>query len=202
MRRFVSLFVVGLTVFVVMACNRTQPPAASALRPTSTIKDLMDSLVDPSADALWDSVATIVSAAGTEERQPKTPEEWANVRRRAISLVEATNLLIMEGRHVAKPGEKAENEEVELGPEEIEKLINGDRTSWINNAHALNDAAMVALKAIDAKNAMGLLDAGEGIDTACENCHLKYWYPLSKQAEKAKEGAASPKKFDTEKPKP
>jgi len=181
-------------MFVVVACNRTQPPPATSFRPTSTIKDLMDSLVDPSADALWESVATIVSAAGTEERQPKTPEQWADVRRRAISLVEATNLLIMEGRHVAKPGEKAENEEVELGPEEIEKLINEDRTTWVNNAHALNDAAMIALKAIDAKSASGLLDAGEGIDTACENCHLKYWYPLSKQAEKAKEGAGSVKK--------
>jgi hypothetical protein len=194
MRRFLSLFLVGVTVFVVVACNRTQPPPSSSFRPTSTIKDIMDSLVDPSADFLWDSVATIVSAAGTEERQPKTPEEWANVRRRAITLIEATNLLLMEGRHVAKPGEKAENEEVELGPEEIEALINGDRTSWIDFAHKLNDAAMVALKAIDAKNAAGLLDAGEGIDTACENCHLKYWYPLSKQAEKAKEGAGGVRK--------
>jgi len=189
-----SLFLVGVTVFVVVACNRTPPPPPSQFRPTSTIKDIMDSLVDPSADFLWDSVSTIVSAAGTEERQPKTPEEWANVRRRAITLIEATNLLIMEGRHVAKPGEKAENEEVELGPEEIEALIKGDRTSWVNFAHALNDATMLALKAIDAKSAPGLLDAGEGIDTACENCHLKYWYPLSKQAEKTKEGAGSVKK--------
>ena len=194
MRRFMSLFLVGVTVFVVVACNRTPPPPSSSFRPTSTIKDIMDALVDPSADVLWESVATIVSAAGTEERQPKTPEQWADVRRRAISLVEATNLLIMEGRHVAKPGEKAENEEVELGPAEIEALINGDRATWITNAHALNDAAMIALKAIDAKSASGLLDAGEGIDTACENCHLKYWYPLSKQAEKAKEGAGSVKK--------
>jgi hypothetical protein len=194
MQRFASLFLVSVIVFIGAACNRAQAPSPSSFRPTSTIKDLMDSLVDPSADTLWESVATTVSAAGVDEKQPKTPEEWADVRRRAISLVEATNLLIMEGRHVAKPGEKAENEEVELSPEEIEKLINGDRASWINNAHALNDAAMVALKAIDAKNVMGLLDAGEGIDTACENCHLKYWYPLSKQAEKAKEGAASPRK--------
>ncbi|MEP7310870.1 MAG: hypothetical protein ABJA98_35685 [Acidobacteriota bacterium] len=194
MRRFTLLFLVSSAVFVVVACSKTQAPPPSSFRPTSTIKDLMDSMVDPSADALWESVATIVSAAGTEERQPKTPEEWANVRRRAITLIEATNLLIMEGRHVAKPGEKAENEEVELGPEEIEKLINEDRTTWIKNAYALNDATMIALKAIDAKSASGLLDAGEGIDTACENCHLKYWYPLSKQAEKAKEGAGSVKK--------
>jgi hypothetical protein len=113
----------AVAIFLGVACNRSQPAQESPFRPTSTIKDIMDSEVDPSADALWESVATTVSAAGVDEKQPKTPEEWAEVRRRAITLIEATNLLIMEGRHVAKPGEKAENEEVELGPEEIEKLI-------------------------------------------------------------------------------
>src|SRR3954454_9613453 len=127
MRTFTYLLLVGTAVLVATACNKTQQASASAFRPTSTIKDLMDSVVDPSADALWESVATTVSAAGVAEHQPRTPEEWAAVRRRAVSLVEATNLLIMEGRHVAKPGEKAENEEVELGPEEIERLINADR---------------------------------------------------------------------------
>src|SRR3954470_3810416 len=124
MRNVTAFLLVGITAFAVAACSRTQAPPPSPFRPSSTIKDIMDSMVDPSADALWDSVATIVSAAGTEERQPKTPEEWANVRRRAITLIEATNVLLMEGRHVAKPGEKAENEQVELGPEEIEALIN------------------------------------------------------------------------------
>jgi hypothetical protein len=193
MRRLQWLFAFSVVAFVAAACSSTRP-TESPLRPTATIKDIMDSIVDPSADALWESVATIVSAAGIEERQPRTDEDWTNVRRRAIELVEATNLLIMEGRHVAKPGEKAENAEVELGPQEIEKLINDDRGAFINFAHGLHDAALVSLKSIDAKDAMGLLDAGEAVDTACENCHLKYWYPLSKQAEKAKEGAASPKK--------
>ena len=58
---------------------------------------------------------------------------------------------------------------------------------------ALPDAAVPALKATESRDPKALLDAGEGIDTACENCHLKYWYPLSKQAEKAKEGAGSVK---------
>jgi hypothetical protein len=39
------LFLVSSAVFVVVACNRTQPPPSSSFRPTSTIKDLMDSLV-------------------------------------------------------------------------------------------------------------------------------------------------------------
>ena len=194
MRRFMSLFLVGVTVFVVVACNRTPPPPSSSFRPTSTIKDIMDSLVDPSADVLWESVATIVSAAGVEERQPRTDEDWTNVHRRAIELVEATNLLTMEGRHVAKPGEKSENPGIELQPEEIEKLINADRQAWVTFAHGLHDAAMPALKATEDRNPEALLNAGEKIDTACENCHLRYWYPLDEQAQKAKEGAGSVRK--------
>ena len=198
MRRFHWLFLLTAAVFLVAACNSTpttvQAPAGPQFRLTASIKDIMDSIVDPSADVLWESVATIVSAKGTEERRPRTDEEWATVRRNAIRLVEATNLLVMEGRHVAKPGEKSENPGIELEPQQMEDLINKDRESFVKLAHALQEAGTVALAAIDAKNAEGLLDAGETIDTACENCHLKYWYPLSEQAEKAKSGAASPRK--------
>src|SRR5262245_43650331 len=109
MRRLTWLLLAGsVFVFGIVACSRAKPEPPP-FRPTATIKDIMDSMVDPSADVLWESVATIVSAAGTEERQPRTDEEWANVHRRAVELVEATNLLLIEGRHVAKPGEKSEN---------------------------------------------------------------------------------------------
>jgi hypothetical protein len=165
----------GASLVVVTACKARQPPVE--YRASTTVKDIMDSMVDPSADALWDSVATIVSASGTEERAPHTDEEWKNVRDHAIRLVEATNLLLIPDRHVAKPGEKAENPEVELAPEEIEKRINEDRASWINLAHGLHDAALPALKAAEARNPQALFDAGDQIDAACENCHQKYWYP-------------------------
>jgi len=185
----------GLCLLAVGACGTSKPAVPdSPLRPTLTIKEIMDSVVDPSADALWDAVATTVSAAGIDERKPQTDEEWANVRRHAVALMEATNLLLMEGRHVARPGEKAADPEVELGPEQIEILIAQDRDSFIKLAHGLYDATLPALKAIKDRNADALLDAGEGIDMACESCHLKYWYPASKQAEKAREGAASPRK--------
>jgi hypothetical protein len=194
MRKFACLSLAGVALFIVAACNRTQPPPPSPFRLTATIKDIMDSEVDPSADFLWESVATIVSANGIEEKRPKTDDDWKEVRRRAITLLEATNLLMMQGRAVAKPGEKSENPGIELGPEEIEKVIASDRTAWINFAHALHDAGMKAFAAIEAKNADGLLDAGEAIDTACENCHLKYWYPLDEQAKKAATGAGSVRK--------
>src|SRR5215467_14346254 len=153
------------------------PTSAADFRTTATIKDIMDSVVDPSADYIWDSVSTIVTRKGIDERRPRTDMEWKEVRRRAIALVEATNLLIMDGRKVAKPGEKSENPEVELGPDDIQSLIDADHASLVKFAHGLHDAGMKALAAIDKKDADALSDSGEAIDEACEQCHLKYWYP-------------------------
>jgi hypothetical protein len=153
------------------------PLGASEFRPMATIKDIMDSIVDPSSDYIWESVATIVTRKGTEERRPRTDEDWKEVRRRAVAMTEATNLLIMDGRLVARSGEKSENPGIELGPEEIKAIIDSDRASFIKFAHALQDAGVKTLAAIDKKDVEGLSDAGETIDEACEQCHLKYWYP-------------------------
>jgi len=159
------------------AATAATTDTASLYRPTSTIKDIMDSEVDPSADYMWDAVATIISSKGIEERQPRTPKEWAEIRRRAVTLVEATNLLVMPGRTVARPGEKSENPGIELSPEEINAILEKDRDTFVKHAHTLNDAASLMLKAIDEKNIMGISDAGAAIDEACESCHLIYWYP-------------------------
>ena len=178
MRTYLFLTLASVSLFLGSSCNRQpEPPKQPEYRVTGTIKDLMDSMVDPSADFLWDSVATTVSAKGIEDKAPHTDAEWAEVRRRAITLLEATNLLLMPGRHVAKPGEKADDPKVELAPEQIEQLINQDRKVWTDRAHALHDSAMASLKAIESKNAEELLNSGDGIDQACENCRLVYWYP-------------------------
>src|SRR5207247_1652641 len=123
------------------------------------------------------------SAKGVEEKFPRTDEEWKQVRRHAIMLLEATNLLQMPGRHVAKPGEKADDPKVELAPEKIEDMINKDHESFNKFARALHDATMDAFKAIEAKDKEALLNAGDGIDNACEKCHLEYWYPGEKAAQ-------------------
>src|SRR5205085_4597634 len=122
-------------------------------RVTATIKDLMDSEVDPSADFIWNSVSTMVTPQGSITKAPRNTEEWKEVRRRAITLLEATNLLIMPGRKVAKPGEKADNPKVESPPEEIEAMINKDRGSWNKHVQALFDSTLETLKTIDDKDA-------------------------------------------------
>jgi len=68
-------------------------------------QDLMQEIVDPSADVVWLSVTTVVNKDGIVETAPVSDEEWNAVRRGAIALVEAANLLQIPGRHVAAPGD-------------------------------------------------------------------------------------------------
>ena len=141
--------------------------------------------VDPSGDFLFESVAQIADEKGIREKAPETDEEWKDVRARAIILLEATTLLVMPGRKVAQPGEKSKNPAVELSPEQIQPLIDGDRLSFIRRAGVLQDAAAAVLKAADAKDKKALFDSLQQIDHACENCHLQYWYPNDERAKAA-----------------
>ena len=75
------------------------------------------------------------------------------------------------------PVKKSENPRIELQPETIQKMIAEDAATWTRLVDQLHDAAVPALKAIDAKNAKGLFDAGEHMEHACEACHQQYWYP-------------------------
>jgi len=177
MRIYSMLISAGVAALLCAGCKAQETPKESDYKLTTPIRDVMGLMVMPNADAIWNSVTTNVTDKGVEEKAPKTPEEWKAVRGAAITVMEATDLILMPGRRVAAPGEKEQDPNVNLSPEKIEALINSDRPTWIKMAHDLHDAMLPALKAIDAKDAMALSDAGAGIDKACEDCHLKYWYP-------------------------
>jgi hypothetical protein len=155
------------------------------LATAATIKDLMDAMVDPNAEYLFENIVEIVDEKGIIDKTPKTDEDWKEVRRRALMLFEAPNLLVAPGRKVGKPGEKAEYPEVELGPEQIQKLIDDDRDAFVRRARRLQDAAGLALKAIDARDKAALFAKLGDVDKACESCHLYYWYPNDKRAREA-----------------
>src|ERR1700728_4453385 len=80
----------------------------------SSIKELMESIIDPSADVLWGAVGTVVDREGIHESVPRTKEEWLDVRRAAVRIVEGGNLLIMPGRAAAPAGTRSETPGVEL----------------------------------------------------------------------------------------
>lgn len=155
------------------------PGAAEAaqFRLTATIEEVMRYMVDPAADSIWNAVVTEVTAAGVSEHAPETDAEWEALRGHAITLLEATNLLLMEGRLVAAPGSRSEMPGVDLEPEQIEALLAQDRGAWNAFVGGLHTTGTAVLAAIDSKNVDGLLVAGDELDLACENCHTRYWYP-------------------------
>jgi hypothetical protein len=177
MRNNLMLLSVCVAVLLGTGCKSQEPPKESEYKLTSPVRQIMGSMVMPNADVLWSAVSSNVTDKGIEEKAPKTEEEWKTVRSSAVTIMEASDLILIPGRHVASPGEKEQDANVNLAPEKIEALINADRASWVKMAHDMHDSVLPALKAIDAKDAMALSDAGAGIDKACEDCHLKYWYP-------------------------
>jgi cytochrome c556 len=166
-------------VVIACACGEAAPtPAANRIASTAaatTLQELMETRIDPAADTLWDSVAFIASQKGEEDRRPRTPAEWAAVRKAARSLIEAAAELQVPGRRVstlrASPGPG------ELSAPDIQHRIDGNFAAFAQRARVLQSAAQKALDAIDAKDADELMDAGGSIDTACEACHIVYWYP-------------------------
>jgi hypothetical protein len=161
-----------------VGCERSAPPAAAIappFLPKASIRELMDAEVDPSADALWDSVVITITAAGEQDHQPRTDEEWKAVRRSAIRLIESTNLLVMDGRRLAPAG--AAPVPGEPSTEVLQQRLDANRAAFDGFAQALRNVGLKALDAIDAKDANRLLEVGGEIDEACEACHLVYWYP-------------------------
>ena len=159
MRMVYWLFVISAALFIsgigfIVAGGRSAPRATSPLEapvttPVASVKQIMIGIVAPAAMVVFESVGTIVSAAGIEERAPKTDEDWAAVGSSAAALVESGNLLVTGDRAV-------------------------DREDWVKMSQALSEAGMLVLKATEAKSPDAVLAAGATVNETCDNCHRKY----------------------------
>ena len=175
--RAVLLAAAALLAACTGAAAPSEQPQAVGYTATATIEELMRHMVDPAADAIWESVVTDVTSEGIVEHVPETEDDWALLRGHALTLVESTNLLLMPGRPVAAAGSRSEMPGVDLEPEEIEALLAADRVAWTQFAAGLQASGLEVLAAVDGRDVDALLVAGDGLDLACENCHLRYWYP-------------------------
>jgi len=188
------LLLAGLAACTPETATDTQSP----YKITATIQDIMDAQVDPAADEIWNSVASIVTASGIEEKQPRTDDEWEALKLKAFLVIEGANLLVMPGRQVAPEGAALDPDELAgEKPEDIQKAMASNRSAWVQLAQGLHDAGLEVMDAIEAKSPEQLVEAGEKLDTACENCHSTFWYPnqppllrdYDAPGDKAKEGA-------------
>ena len=164
------LAVAAGTVTIVGSAGYLDAQAGQDYRPQATLVEVMDSMVMPLAQKLWDAVVYEDTIKG-----PETDEGWQDVRRAAVALAETANVLMIPDRSVAEsdktPGEG------ELSSQEIQGLIAKNHGAWIGYSAALHEIAMQAIAAVDAKNAEQLFDVGGSLDSVCESCHQQFWYP-------------------------
>jgi hypothetical protein len=167
------------------------PPAVAAppYNPVASIREVMNSVIDPNIDPVWNSVASVlehgVKNGKMTERVPISDEDWAVVRAHALVVSEAANLLLMPNRPVAPPGAPSLAPGVELKPEEIRALIDKNPDGWNYFVQDFQDSLKPALAAIDAKDPQALFSVGGKIDETCENCHSTFWYPNAFKSKKA-----------------
>lgn len=155
----------------------------AAIRPVASFQEIMLAEVIPAATSLWNAVSTETTSTGTIEHSPVSDADWLAVRHQALVLIEAGNLLLVEGRPIVARGARIKDAEQPgiLGPEQIRRAIAANRGRFVGLVHALQDAGREVLDAADRKDASALSDAGGDIDEACEACHKSYWYPPARQ---------------------
>ena len=144
------LFVFGIWFVLAGARTAGGPPAAP---PVASVLEIMDGIVSPAAGVVYASVATTVTREGTQETRPKNDREWQRVAGNAAVLVEASELLKMEGRA-------------------------RDTADWTMIATAMGTAAAEARTAAQKKDPEGILAAGELLNNSCDNCHRKFQVPV------------------------
>ncbi|HKT79727.1 MAG TPA: hypothetical protein VJP86_05875 [Vicinamibacterales bacterium] len=147
------LFICSIGFVVASARTLRNGPAAAASVavpvPIASVKQIMQGIVKPASLVVFNSVGTVITKEGTEERQPRTPEEWTAVGDSAAALIESANLMMMGSRAV-------------------------DQGEWIKMSRDMIEASQVALRAIEKQDAAALFDSGEGIYLSCEACHKRY----------------------------
>lgn len=165
---------------IVCACGNDGNPAAVPevpFRPRASIAEVMESVIVPSADVLWNATAFDISAEGVKDFSPKTDDDWERVEWAGVTLAEGLNSLLIPGRRVAPPGTVSESPEHEMNPEQIEALLKQEPEVWVGFVHALDDTVQAIQEAIRNRDLNALNEAGGALDEVCENCHLHFWYP-------------------------
>ena len=144
--------VLSVVAVLMVACDSADVgPPAPPFTPVADVKQIMEMVVDPAAEVVWESVGFIITADGEEKVLPRNDEEWAVVRNSAMILAESGNLLMI--------GDRAKGE----GP-------------WMIMSRSLVEAGKATLQAAEAKDAEAIFAVGERLYNACETCHVLYWY--------------------------
>jgi hypothetical protein len=182
--------IMGVVLCALAGCGtRAAPEKTAAVGPGITIQEYMEEQINPAAEYAFRSVRDVADAKGRRLEQPKTDAEWKSVEARLEILRDAPKVLTAEGLRVAPPKFKSENPSVESEPAAIQTAIDKDRGDFNRRAERLQIAAAEALLAAKARDPIGMVKMLEGVDRACESCHLRYFYPGDARAQQVAKGS-------------
>jgi len=179
----VVVLAIGSAACASKPAGSNEPATASPLVPVLSVKELMEHIVDPQADYVFDAVGVDVGPKGAVETMPTTDEDWTRIERGAWVLAESSNLLKMPRKMApddVKPTGGAGAPE--LAPHEIEAKVKANPQLWNSHADTLRDEALKVIAIVKTRDTQKLFDAGSAIDMACEGCHLDFWYPGDRAA--------------------
>ena len=168
----------GLGILVLVTSLAVTAASAAAPGP-QTIQSVMDNVVDPSADSLWERAGTVVTPKGARAHRPHTPQQWKSAQALALKVVEGAKLL-QARRPVGEDGHWKLADASTPGirtAAQIEADIARDPKRFYAAAARLQRTAQDAADALGRRDTEAFLDAGARIDAACEACHAAYWYP-------------------------
>jgi hypothetical protein len=174
--RILGITALTFTLIDLASGHSTRSSSAASELPRASLQEVMDAIVDPAADGLWDAVETTVTADGEHTRTPESDADWADVRRKLILLRESASLLRAAGRPVSHEAFAAEADGA-LNSSQIAARIRRDRAVFDAFATALGVTAQRALQAVEARDTDAMVRIGGDLDGVCEACHLHFWYP-------------------------
>jgi hypothetical protein len=142
----VRVFTGAALLTALAACRGPESAGAAAYTPVATVDQVMDAIVVPSSQALFDAV---IYENGALVQAPTNNDDWFRLQMHALAVAEAGNLLMMPPRA-------------------------RDAGEWATFAHAMVMSGAAAAKAAESKDVDGLLRTGGELYRACSGCHEKY----------------------------
>ena len=114
-----------------------------------TTRQVMNWVLDPNADLIWNSAGFEITADGVEDLAPASDEQWLAVRNSSAAIIEVGNILLMPTHY-------------------------RDDAAWSRWVRDLQSTGMQLLATAESRDSTRLFSLGGELFEACQSCHDHY----------------------------